>query len=294
MQEILQEYFINPIIQRSGYNIVNTAVYAAIALVCLYLIWRFLKSRNFDFAGKGFLYGTGAFVLFGSTARVLTDLADAGAMQAMAGTGGFLGAAYSAIHSSAIFDYGFLTVTPGTYIVTAILFLLSIAIGSAMKNRWFAMQAGLVLWLPCFLLLIPFMEHFGFFLLAIGLAVAGSFAAYFALEKLRKAKLNVYEKLAILGQGLDGAATFVIIDLFAKVSGKGYFEQHVLSAGIGSATPLGYGFFFFVKLALASLIVYFLAKEKMDSKDVALILIVVAIMGFAPGIRDILRMLVGS
>ena len=49
-----------------------------------------------------------------------------------------------------------------------------------------------------------------------------------------------------------------------------------------------------MKVALATAIVYFLGKEKMDARDKALVLIVVAIMGFAPGMRDLLRMLAGT
>ena len=70
--------------------------------------------------------------------------------------------------------------------------------------------------------------------------------------------------------------------------------RFVRSSGIGTATPLGFFLFFLVKIALASAIVYFIRKEKMDKSDLALVLLVVAIMGFAPGIRDALRMLCGT
>ena len=217
-----------PVFERTGYNLVNTVVYAAIALGALYLIWKFLKRKGFDFASKDFLYGVGAFVLFGSTARVLTDLSDAG---------------HSLGVLSPIFGYGYLTVTPGIYIVTAMLFLFSIAIGRAMKQPRFPVYAGLLLWLPCLLLLIPFMQNFGYFLLGTAIAAAGALVSYFLLKKFAKQELGLHEKLAILGQALDGAATFIVIDVFSKASGKGYFEQHVLSGGIGTATPLGFFLF---------------------------------------------------
>ena len=201
---------------------------------------------------------------------------------------------YMSLLSSGIFKYGFLTVTPGIYIVTAALFLLSLAIAGAMKRLMFASYAGFLLWLPIFLLVLPFASQWVFAALCIALAAAGAYAAFFLLERLGKLKLTIYEKLAIGGQALDGAATFVVIDIFSKETGKDYFEQHVLSAGIGSATPLGFFLFFLIKIALASAIVYFLRKEKMDKSDVALVLLVVAIMGFAPGIRDALRMLCGT
>ena len=156
------------------------------------------------------------------------------------------------------------------------------------------LYAGLMLWLPCALLLLPFVQYLPYFALAIGIAAAGWLAATWALERFGKRKLDLHEKLAIAGQALDGAATYVVIDIFGKMAGKQYFEQHVLSSGIGEATPLGFFLFFAVKVALASAIVYFLSKEKLSSHDRALVLAVVAIMGFAPGLRDLLRMLCGT
>jgi uncharacterized membrane protein len=290
----IEDYFVNPIFDRTGYNAVNTLIYAAIALAALYAIWRVLRKNGFDFASQEFLYGAGAFVLLGSTARVLTDLWDAGAIASAAQSGGILSGVYSALYSTRLFEYSYLTVTPGIYIVVALLFLLSIAIGRAMKMPRFPQYAGLALWFPCFLLLLPFASHADFAGMAIALAVLGAVAAWKLLEKAGKMELSLHEKLAILGQALDGASTYVVIDIFSKATGKSYFEQHVLSSGIGTATPLGFFLFFLVKVALSSLIVYFLSKEKMNAKDKALVLTVVAIMGFAPGLRDLLRMLAGT
>ncbi|MEM2138326.1 MAG: DUF63 family protein [Candidatus Anstonellaceae archaeon] len=294
MQELVQKYFIDPIWQRSGYNTINTLTYAAIALVSLYLIWRFMKSKKFDFSSREFLLSVAAFVLFGSTARVVTDLSDAGAITAAALQGGFLGGIYSALDSSGIFHYGYFTVTPGIYVVTAALLLLSIAVGRLANKPMLPAYAGFVLWLPCFLLIVPFMSQFTYVALAIALAAAGSYTAYFLLERVGGHTLDLHGKLAVAGQAFDGAATFVILDVFGPAIGKGYFEQHVLSGGIGTATPLGYFLFFLVKVSLAALIVHFVGKERMDDSDRALVLIVVAIMGFAPGIRDALRMLAGT
>jgi len=291
---VLEDYFIAPIVERTGYNAINTLAYAAIAIGALYIIWQFMKGKKYDFSSHAFLYAVCAFVLFGSTCRVLTDLSDAGAVAGMAVSASPLAPLYAALHSSKIFDYGFLTVTPGIYLVTAALFLLSLAIARALKRDMFAACAGILLWLPIFLLVLPFASYWMFFALAAVIAALGAHVAFFALEKMGKLKLSIYEKLAIGGQALDGAATFVVIDIFAKASGKGYFEQHVLSAGIGESTPLGFFLFFLIKIALAGTIVYFLRKEKMDKSDVSLVLIVVAIMGFAPGIRDVLRMLCGT
>ena len=97
----------------------------------------------------------------------------------------------------------------------------------------------------------------------------------------------------VAGQALDGAATFFIIDYFSSVSGIDYFEQHVFSAAIGQ---LGGGFFLFylLKVAIAFGAAYVLRSEKMDEDDKRFVALILMIMGFAPGIRDILRMVAGT
>ena len=290
MEYFFQDYFVNPIVERSGYNLVNTAAYGAIALILLYIIWKVLKGRGVDFGGKPFLYGVAAFVLLGSTSRVITDLWDAGFIAVAAGEGEI----YAALYATGAFAYGYMTVTPGIYFVTAALFLISLAIGRVLKAEWFPFYAGIALWLPCLLLLTPFMKNFYHALLAVLVAAAGLILVEILLRRIFGSPLALHERLAIGGQALDGAATFVVLDIFSKEAGKAYFEQHVLPSVIGGSTPLGFFAFFLIKIALAGLIVYFLRKEDMALSDKALILIVVATMGFAPGIRNLLRMLCGT
>jgi hypothetical protein len=50
-------------------------------------------------------------------------------------------------------------------LVARALFLLSLAIGIAMKRELFAAYAGFALWLPAMLLVLPFMSHWYFVLL---------------------------------------------------------------------------------------------------------------------------------
>jgi len=293
MADFFSEYFINPIFDRTGYNLTNTLVYAGIALAAVYVIWRLMKARHVEFASKEFLAGVAAFVIFGAGCRTVTDLTDSGLLSAMAAQGGAIGGVYGAVDATGIFHYSLLTVTPGIYILTAIFFLLSFATGRALGMRWFVAIAGFSLALPCLLLLLPFVAHPYYAALALAITAAGSLAVYFILSRAGL-KLGMHEKLAIAGQALDGAATFVVIDIFSLESGKGYFEQHVLSAGIGEATPLGFFLFFLLKAALAGAIVYLLSKEDVPHKDKAFVLILVAVMGFGPGLRNLLRMACGT
>ncbi|MEM4348503.1 MAG: DUF63 family protein [Candidatus Anstonellaceae archaeon] len=287
MEEFIQEYFLNPISERSGYNIVNTLTYAAIALISLYVIWKVLK-RKVDFSSSDFLFALGSFVLLGSTCRVLTDLADFGALAQAAAKEGIFGLIFQATQK--IFAYGYLTVTPGIYLVIALVFLTSLWSARMLGNIRLAGYFGITAWSVCILLFLPFAKYWEYFILALLVASASSFAIFW----LFKRKLLLQERLAIFGQAVDGATTFVVIDIFAEYTGKRYFEQHVLSSAIGTATPFGFLLFLAVKVLLAALVVHTLHKESMDSNEKAFVLAVVAVMGFAPGIRDGLRMLAGT
>ena len=73
----------------------------------------------------------------------------------------------------------------------------------------------------------------------------------------------------------------------------GYFEQHVVSAAIGELAGT-YFTFYLLKTVIAFAAAYVVMKEKMDLEDKYYILLVFMIMGFAPGLRDIMRMMVGG
>jgi len=98
----------------------------------------------------------------------------------------------------------------------------------------------------------------------------------------------------VAGQALDGAATFFVIDFFSEITGIQYFEQHVVGGFIGTLFGT-YFVFYLVKVAIAFLAVHVLKKEEgLDIEDMRFIALALMIMGFAPGIRDVLRMVVGS
>jgi uncharacterized membrane protein len=277
MDNFIYDYFIQPIWSRTGYNVVNTLAYAAIAILAVYLLNRVLKGRvRFD---EQFVRGVLCFVLLGSTMRVVTDAIDTGVFQPVT----FI---HQLVLDSHIWDYGYLTVTPGIYIVTAAILLVSMAILYKMKRMELLGYVGLALWLPQFLLLLPFMNYILYSLPILTLAAV---PAYIALRYFKDWILAAI----VAGQALDGAATFFIIDVFSKLTGKMYFEQHVFSAGIGAIAGT-YFTFYLLKVGIAFAAAYVLQKEKMDTEDKYYIALLLMIMGFAPGIRDLLRMVTGA
>lgn len=277
MENFIYDYFISPIWDRTGYNFINTVVYAAIALLAVYLIRLALKGRiPID---ERFIAGVLSFVLFGSTIRVVTDAIDNGAFKPVTPV-------HQLVLDSHLWDYGYLTVTPGVYVLTAFLLLSSLAVLHRLKRTELLPHVGLALWLPHFLLLIPFFAYWVYALPVLALAAAPAALALWYFKDRVLAGI-------VAAQALDGAATFFVIDFFSAVSGVDYFEQHVFSNAIGQ---IGGGFFLFylIKVGIAFAAAYVLRSEKMDEEDKRYVALILMIMGFAPGIRDVLRMMAGT
>jgi uncharacterized membrane protein len=259
------QYFINPINDRAGYNIVNTAVYAAIALVALCLIRKFLRSRKFEIDNY-FIYTVIAFVLFGSTKRVITDAIDSG-MQ------------FNPLVNS-LLAYNAFNVTPGIYVFVGGLFLISVAIDYITKRKA-ALWIGIALFVVHLLVLLSLLYRINLFYFGM-IAVLAAIPLVAFLPHF-KDKLMPF---VIFSQALDGGATFTALDLKG-----GYFEQHVLSNLIGQ--NLGFFAFYLFKVALAAAFVYLVEKEKMDGFDKRYLLVIAMVFGLAPGLRDLLRISFG-
>lgn len=254
--------------------------YAVIAIAAVFLLHKALKGRiRID---ERFICAVLCFVLFGSTIRVVTDSIDTHVFAPVTPVHAF-------VLDSHLWDYGPLTVTPGIYILTAAILLTALAIlyFARMTKRveWLG-YFGLALWLPHFALLLPFMVYAPYAIPIIILAAIPTYLAYIHFKDKILAAI-------VAGQALDGAATFFVIDIFSKIAGINYFEQHVFSAGIGELTGT-YFSFYLLKVGLAFAAAYLLQKEKMDGEERNYIALVLMIMGFAPGIRDVLRMMVGG
>jgi uncharacterized membrane protein len=97
---------------------------------------------------------------------------------------------------------------------------------------------------------------------------------------------NKLMPLVVFAQALDGAATFIAIE----VNGN-YFEQHVFSNIIGQNSS--FMFFYLFKILLSIVFVYLVDKEKMSDFDKNYLLTIALVFGLAPGVRDILRITFG-
>lgn len=278
MSDFITDFFINPIAERTGYNMVNTLFYAALAIIAVYILWIIFKKSKIRI-DNDFFHGVLAFVLFGSAARVVTDAVDAGTMTAVSPL-------HKLILDSGFYQYGFITVTPGIYMVVAGILLLCVAILSHFKKMQCLKYIGLALFALHFLLLLPFLQYWMHAIPVLLMAAIPFAMAYYCFR-------NIQSSLVVGAQALDGAATFYIIDIFSPLTGIQYFEQHVISRAVGEFMDT-YLLFYLIKIGIAFAASYFVGKEKLSEDEKLYILLIFVIIGLAPGLRDMLRMMAGT
>ena len=271
--DFIQQYFLDPIINYSGYNFVNTLAYGIILLVvAFYLVYPFFNKKGIKFDFR-FATAVLAFVLFGSTMRILEDLK-------------IFPRAADPLNPA------FYTITPGIYIAVGIFTILALIFSMWLSKRInkdaikIFGAIGIAATIPFVVFdLLNFKEPFYFALILLMWIIVMTFA-YLIAKKLKPElvsdNLNL---LAVAGQGLDGTATFVATQMLSCG------EQHPLSDAILGVAPL---LFVLVKVAIAFAIIYYVDKEIEDPNLRAFIKIFIMILGFAPGIRDSFTVGVGT
>lgn len=296
--DFIQQYFTNPIWDRTGYNEVNTVVYAAIALAAAYGMYRILKKEKIRI-DKTFIISVIPFILLGSTIRSIVDAVDRGAMAA---NGDALFGLLGAVQGSHVYDYGYLTVTPGIYVVIGLLTFLSILLANRLKKPMLAPVFGAVLWLFHFLILLPMFKYWTYGALVLVLAGIGGAGGYFYFKRLG---IRTFSSLAVFSHALDGAATYVTIDVWNRLEpacsklGQCYGEQHVVSRGIGEFgnalfAPIGGFFLFYLIKVVFSIVATQVVENDAKGEERDFILLLLIIFGLAPGIRDLLTLLMGA
>ena len=310
----IKEYYWDYLWMHKGYNMYNTLTYAVIALIALYFVYKWIK-KNYKL-DKKFLTTLIVFILFGSTFRVVVDSYDSYNGISRVGeyiqSNGLFSPLYSFISSLHIYDYSPLTVTPGIYILTAVLFFVSLIMEKKFKFRikfltvdfgmFSAWKVGLVLWLVNFLILVPLIQYPMYPILIILLALLATGIVYiFLRNELNTQKTQDYI-LGVFGHALDGAATFMVVDMFNALEpacrqlGRCYGEQHVVSSIIGGS--YGYVTFFALKVFISALAVKLVNDEvagnKISRDDALFFVAILMTLGLAPGVRDLLRVMVGA
>ena len=267
----LNEYFTNPLRypdRYAPYNVYNTIAFAVIALLAVWIIYKLLNRFGVKTDGK-FYWAIIPFVFLGSFVRVLVDA------RVLPRSVDLLGWTV----------YPF--VTPVVYVlvfaVVIAALLLSIKLAGEQWHGLFS-KVGWLLSAVALLPLIPLFKNFWLFAGIVGITAVVWYVARIAAKKW---KLSSMDRLVVMAQGLDGAATFVGVQF------GGYSEQHVLGNAIFSAFG-GPWAFLAIKVLFAFIVVWALRRElKENENQYAYVALLITIFGLAPGTRDALRLLAG-
>ncbi len=307
---MLYEYFIEPILRNGWFNPVNTLTWAIILIAGVFAVYRLILRPLGIRIDRRFFLAILPFIFWASSTRVLRDLA-----VALAGTlsndivrqGIQLHAGISSYISGLIPSQGFsgfyawvitLFPTPGSYVITFVFALITLLIALGIQKLTkgkipyykFMFLAGAVFSaLNIYLLPFRFFQPF-----AVVIFLALLWTGLFWIIRPVSKKLNqksVFsffrpENLGILSAHfLDAAATFTALSFY------GYLEQHFIPRMLFPA--MGPAGMFLLKIAVVLPVLYIIDRygEKGDFNN--FLKIVIVILGLAPGLRDMLRLMVG-
>ena len=283
ISDFIYKYYIDPIRFGESYNIVDTLTYAIILVISVYLLYRWM-SRSTWLSDSGFsidarfILSTLPYVILGGVLRVVQD------------TGMIKG------------DFQFLLVTPLIYFVLffftiAMLFLSHyLTIKGFTKNVCtFYAFAGIMSTFVVSLVLLAWginHAHVDLFILVIipVMAITATLLVWACMRYLLGWKYvtdPLYLTL-LFGQLLDASATSYGIELHPSVQ---YVEQHVVGSGLIELTHTAF-VMFPLKLVVLFPAIYImeLYRKEANPSFWHLVLLAMIVVGLAPGIRDMTRM----
>ncbi len=261
IRNFFYKYYVEPILLQSGYNIVNTLTYGILLFVIGYGVYWILKKMKIKIDQRFFI-GLFPFILLGSLIRVLRDA--------------YILKSYIFI-SPLIYFFVFFLAFPSLIISVLIerfyklpYHILMLSIGSFLLvffGRWYSVTN----WRP--------LEY------VLGLVIFW-FITILLVKKITKLEFFTEINSGLLLTHLfDASSTFVAMSFF------GYGEQHVLARFLMQF--IGPSAMFVIKLLTIPIVLVsidLLAKDKLQNRFLKLI---VFIIGFGPGLRNLLRMMMG-
>ncbi len=283
ISDFIYKYYIDPIKTGQAYNVVDTLTYAIILVLSVYLLYRWMSASTF-LAGSGFSFdrnfilATVPYVILGGLLRVIED------------TGMITS------------DWKYLLITPLIYFT-----LFFFVIGVMFLSRYLTVRgvtksfitfyafAGMLAVVIASLILLAFgMTHNGvdlFILAIIPLMGLTATAVVWAVMRYALKWTYVSDPLYItllFGQLLDASATSYGIDFHPHIR---YVEQHVVGSALIDLT--GTAFVMFpLKLLVLFPAVYVMQLYRREANPAFwhLVLLAMIVVGFAPGVRDMVRM----
>ncbi|AFV23174.1 hypothetical protein Mpsy_0965 [Methanolobus psychrophilus R15] len=274
ISQLINEYYIDPILHDSGYNIVNTITWAIILGICIFGIVKLLKRMNVNITDR-LTASVIPFILAGSSLRVIEDT---GVLEP---------------------PVSYLFITPNIYFLVffvTVIFLIIAKLVSKVRDKdfetvfalfgsaWFIANIAYLLHLED--LVLPWVPVF-----VIVSASALLYILYLVFDRagsdILKNKLN----LSILGVHLlDASSTFAGVDFL------GYYEKHVVPAFLIDLTGTAL-VMYPLKLLIFLPVIYILDtqfNEDEESRTLKTFLkLVIIMLGLAPAVRNTIRMMLG-
>jgi uncharacterized membrane protein len=253
----IEEFFVRPILENTGYNPVNTITYGIIFILSVYFLFNALRKKiDID---ERFLIAILPFIFFGSSLRIWEDL----------------GITHSVFLMS---PFIWLIV-----VFTALVALwVSISLERITKLRYYETMFifGSLLAFPT-LVLIPFKQLDSLFITL--LMTFTWILILFSIKRILPAILSK-ENFAIISFHLfDASSTFVGVSYF------GYFEQHFLPSAVMGL--FGNWTFFLLKLVVVLPVLLIIDRYEDDKKFAMFMKMCIIVLGLGPGIRDTLRIM---
>ena len=270
MQNLLEEYFIKPIMDPSmqGYNVVNTPVYGTLLLViAFFVVFPLLhrKGIRFDFR---FALALFPYILLGVSLRAINSA-------------GLLPFIYKTPNP---LELGFWTFTPGVWLLVFALTILGLIISRKIKgnayHKLFASLGIIFCSLPVLFCFINFTNWLAF-IACLALIGFLALALRFVLKQFTKILENKMNLLAVAGQLTDGSATAVAITFFS------FSEQHPLSALILNINP---ALFIVLKVVVVLVLLYYVDKNFKNKNLANFSKLFLIILGFSTGLASVFKL----
>ena len=253
LADFFHKYFVEPIQLGYGYNIINTLVYSLFFIFFTYLIFEFLKRLKIEI-DKRLVLSIIPWIIFGVLLRILEDM-------------GLL--------------TSYLFVTPNIWLLFAF-----VIISLLFLSKFFEKKSGIPYFKIMFISgIIVIGPALGMLSVKNFLGLMYSllwFAPWLIIFSL--IKWSAENKIVSLLHLFDATATFVSLQYF------GYFEQHILPRTIIELTKAPFSFVA-VKLVVVVIILKILDKHSEDRGFNKYLKLIIGVLGFATGLRDLLRLI---
>lgn len=276
IREFLYKYYIDPIRYGQPYTLVDTLTYALILIAAVYIVYRGLRRYRIAIDSE-LVLATMPFAILGGLLRVVED------------TGMITS------------DFRFLLITPLIFFTIFVIAAIALFVGKLAENLGFVSRYSQVYGgagIAACVVASAALAWFGFtetrialdvLAIILALASATSLALWALLVYGAKWEYvsNILYKLLIFGHMLDASATSYGIEIHPIH----YVEQHVVGSNLIEATGTAFSMFL-LKIVVIIPAIYILEQYRREGNPGLwhLILLAMIVVGMAPGVRDMVRM----